>query len=168
MTVTLKNVEVDEISILSRNWRPAVPSARIKLIKKEGAMPASSFDQCVQDIRKRDSCSRTDALIKARKEHPDLWDRYRDHTVLKSDNFEQLVAAEMRKGWPTRAIAGQRVIQKFGALSDATRIEKNAGSVVDFMRAVDAEMIEKRISRTAAMVVVRKRHPALYASFQEV
>ena len=40
--------------------------------------------------------------------------------------------------------------------------------MVDGASAVDAEMIRKSISRSAAMSVIRKRHPDLYDAYQEV
>jgi hypothetical protein len=115
---------------------------------------------------KRDGCSRTDAAAKARNEYPDLWDAYRDHTVSKSDDFDQLVAAEMRKG-VSREIAGQRVITKYGVRPDATRVDKHEASAAAFTVAVATLMVEKRCSRTAAMAEIRKRRPDLYESFQE-
>src|SRR5258708_3551041 len=83
------------------------------------------------------------------------------------DDFYRLVAAEIAKGAPP-SVAGQRVINRFGARPNAAAIRKSAGAVVGFMAAVDAVMLEQRCLRNEAMSIVRKRDPALFSQFQEV
>src|SRR5207237_1356240 len=76
-----------------------------------------------------------------------------------------LVQAELDSGAPL-AVAGQRVLQKYGARAIAPRIEKARTTANDFMTLVNAMMGEKKLSRTAAMQEARKRHPDLFAAYQ--
>jgi hypothetical protein len=70
------------------------------------------FERHVAELRK-EGCSGTEALAKARKEAPQAFAAYRNENVAKSDDsdYDALVDAEMHKGCPTRAIAAQRILQ---------------------------------------------------------
>lgn len=129
------------------------------------------FDGAVRNIIKRDNCNRTTALSKARLEAPDAFEAYKNRGRATDDNedtgagFNRLVDDEIRKGTP-RAIAGQRVLLKYGACPDASQIRKSQSAAADFMAEVGAVMMEKRVPRTAAMQEVRKCHPDLYDAYQ--
>jgi hypothetical protein len=91
----------------------------------------------------------------------------REPTVTSNNDFDALVAAEIAKGCPA-AVAGQRVMLRYGTRPDANAVRKSADATVDFMAEVDAVMIAKRgCSRTEAMTEARKRNPELFAKFQE-
>ena len=81
-------------------------------------------------------------------------------------DFNRLVEDEIRKGAPP-SVAGQRVVNRYGARPDASRILKSQNAAGDFMTQVDALMIEKRLPRTVAMREAHQRHPDLYAAYQE-
>jgi len=78
MSTNLRDLEIEEISILGKDSRPAVRAARIAIFKRDGGQesPVNSFDNRVQEIRKRDNCSALAAMTKARKEYPADFERY--------------------------------------------------------------------------------------------
>jgi hypothetical protein len=81
-------------------------------------------------------------------------------------DFDALVEAEVLKGCP-RSVAGQRVLQIYGAaVPSSAQIRKSESVVADFAQQVDRVVIEKRCSRTAAMSEVRRRDPAAFAKYQ--
>jgi hypothetical protein len=137
-----------------------------------GDISCQDFDGAVAAIMKRDNCSRTAAMGKARLKAPDAFEafqgrgRAQDEEEDTGADFNKLVEAEIRKGAP-RSVAGQRVLHKYGARPNASQIQKNQGATGDFMAEVDAVMIEKCCPRIAAMQEVRKRHPDLYEAYQE-
>jgi hypothetical protein len=133
--------------------------------------PSMEFEQRVEEIRRRDGCSGTEAFATARREHPEAFAAYRAPRVAKADgaDYEALVDAEIAGSAMPRYCAQQRLLQKFGARVDAAAIRKSESAVCDFMAAVDAVMEAKGMtSRTAAMAEVRKSYPELYDEFQEV
>jgi hypothetical protein len=78
----------------------------------------------------------------------------------------------MRKGVPTRAIAAQRLANRgigpdIGA-RDVHTLQKRDVSADDFMEAVSNAMMQKRLTRTAAMQAVRCERRDLFEAFQEV
>lgn len=87
-------------------------------------------------------------------------------TTSEDTDFNKLVEDEIRAGTP-RAIAGQRVLLKYGVRPNASQVSKSRTAADDFMAEVDAVMIEKRLPRTTAMQEVRKRHPDLFTAYQE-
>lgn len=125
------------------------------------------LNQLADAIRLREGCTGTQALAKARREHPDAFTDYQQGTASNS-GFEQLVTQEMHRGCYSREAAMQRVLERHGPNPDAAAIKKRESAVVDFMDEVDATMIAKRgISRTDAMREVRRRNPDLYHRYQE-
>lgn len=183
----LEKIKISEISGVDR---PAMPHAVVAIMKRvrdqipappiaapieKQEPPPMTFEQTVSAIQRRDNCSGTEALSKARKEHPDAFETFRGIRPKKStkktdddeDDFDELVEREKARGTPG-AIAGQRVLQKYGATPDAARIQKSASATADFMAEVDTVMIAKRLTRTAAMSEVRRNHPDLFAKYQEV
>lgn len=80
--------------------------------------------------------------------------------------YQELIKVELLAGAPA-AVAGQRVLQKYGAHSNVSRIQKTQGASERFMLQVEAVMDEKKCSRTVAMQEARKRHPDLYSAYQE-
>lgn len=126
--------------------------------------PAMEFEQAVAVIRKRDNCSRTSALSKARLENPGSFTVYRE-TEDGGTDFDKLVQAEVDSGAPL-AVAGQRVLQKYGARAMAPRIEKGRTTANDFMALVNSMMGEHKLSRTAALREARKRNPKLFEAYQ--
>ena len=113
--------------------------------RTEPAAPIPDFEAVVAAIEKRDACGGTEAMSKARREAPDAFQVYRRLVPKKPtketdhDDFENLVAAGARKSAPA----------------------------ADFMAEVDATMIAKRLTRTAAMSEVRRREPELFVAYQK-
>lgn len=76
--------------------------------------PMDSFERAALEIQKRDGCSRTDGLRKARQEHPDAYADFNAEPLRKSSlGFDALVEMEIRKGFPA-AVAAQRVVTVHG------------------------------------------------------
>ncbi len=170
----LEEIKIDEISGVDK---PAQQHALVTIMKRapEGIEdtpnkqkePPMQFDQTVETIRKRDNCSRTEALRKARFEAPDSFAAYRDSASNGSElSYAELVQAELDSGAPY-AVAGQRVLQKFGVRPNAPLIQKAQDATAGFMAKVSTVMADTSCSRTAAMREVRKRHPDLYNAFQD-
>lgn len=188
----LHKIRLDEISAVDR---PAQEHARMTIMKRERddelqmdnsdmaefmgdsancAVDANvMFEAAVTDLRQR-GFSGTEALRKARQDLPEEYATFaKGKTRPKpdededDDDFDSLVQTEIRKGCPA-AVAGQRVLQKYGARPNANRIRKSASTIANFMKQVDDLMIQKRLSRTEAFREVRNRNPDLYAEFQEV
>ena len=116
-------------------------------------------------------CSRssTFTLAKACRERPQAFDAFRTiGTKADEDDYAALVTKEMHGGCIPHHVAEQRILQKYGARPDATQICKSESAATDFMATVDAVMLEKGLSRSAAMVEARRRYPGLFDRFQEV
>jgi hypothetical protein len=81
------------------------------------------FEQTVNEIKKRDNCSRTDALAKARKENPEGYENFLAGTGTNADSeivitkgekhpFEKVVDSIMQQEGCSRAVAMQRARKK--------------------------------------------------------
>jgi hypothetical protein len=136
--------------------------ANVQAYQPDDTPSAEDFDQTVAEIRKRDGCSRTAALAKARSENQAAFAAYCAGPADK--DFAALVEAEIAKGAPA-SVAGQRVALRHPHLACDAPLAKG---VSDFMAAVDAVMAEQELSRTEAMTAVRKAAPELFARYQEV
>jgi hypothetical protein len=92
MSTNLRELEIEEISILGKHSRPAVRSARIAIYKCDGAQggPMDVFEKHVQEIRKRDNCSLMIAMRKARTEFPADFDRYQADGGVSSTPIQKL------------------------------------------------------------------------------
>ena len=140
----------DRVDVLTKNMAE----------RPEPAAPIPDFDEVVAAIQQRDSCAGTVAFTKARKEHPDIYNRLNAKKPPEGphdDDFDDLCDAMK----PSKE-------KYYGARSNADRTQKSANATADFMREVDAVMIQKRLSRTAAMTEARKRFPEKFAAYQEV
>lgn len=76
MTTQLRDLEVDEISILGKHSRPAVRAAQIAIIKADANDSENYFDRKIAAIGERDACSYLVAMSKARIEAPEDFRRY--------------------------------------------------------------------------------------------
>jgi hypothetical protein len=112
----LHKINLTEISAVDN---PAQEHARMVIMKRvdpndtrrtRQEEPTMSFDSEVTKIMKRDSVTRSVAMTRARREHPDAWDAYRSGDVAKSagNDFEALVKAEMHRGCLSFEVAAQQ------------------------------------------------------------
>ena len=124
-------------------------------------IPAEDFEQTVTDIRKRDNCTRTVALAKARHEAPDAFEAYEGGPD--DQDFDTLVAAEIQKGSPA-AVAGQRVLASNPNL--ASTVIAKAGKT-PFETEVDNIQEQDGCSRSEAMARARKKEPTKFQHYQE-
>jgi hypothetical protein len=122
---------------------------------------AEDYEQTVAEIRKRDNCSRTDALAKARKENPTAFAAYCAGPT--NNDFAALVEAEIAKGAPA-SVAAQRVALRNPDLA-ASVIEK---AKHPFEKVVDNIMAQDGVTRSVAMTRARKKEPVKFAAYQEV
>ena len=83
-----------------------------------------------------------------------------------AQSYEDLIEAELLAGAPL-AVAGQRVLQKYGAQCSPRRVLKTQGATARFMTQVEAVIDETGCSRTAALREARKRYPALFDAYQQ-
>jgi hypothetical protein len=88
MTTALENIEVEEISLLGKHSRPAVRGALVAIAKADQQL---DFTDRVAEIRKRDGCSRVEALAKARIEHPTAFEAYQDSGLVLSRPTERRI-----------------------------------------------------------------------------
>jgi hypothetical protein len=138
------------------------------------------FDAIVERTMERDSCSKNEAMATARRENPTVYEDYQSYVASSAtnsqatrragrgvgksmpDTFEDLVAAEMRKGVPWR-IAEQRVINTHGSAALNRRMIKSDRSVAnEFTKRATGIMWEDNVERTEAMRRLRKEQPWLY------
>jgi len=169
----LKEIRLDRIAAVDR---PCVEGAVATLIKRVEPMPRSfgSFEQAVETIRKREGCSRADAMSKARRRYPAAFAEFQKSAPPRgSSKFERLVATDMAKGC-TREIAMQRAILK-GALPDdetdpGSAIEDGSGDQAAdaFWNLVEQVMDRDGVSRTVAMQRVAREYPNEYNSYRTV
>ena len=122
---------------------------------RDGSMPitipsAPDFEATVTDIRKRDNCSRTAALAKARQEHPDAFEAFQSGDA--DADFDALVAAEIAKGSPA-GIAAQRVGLRYPNAAAAVIAKKEK---TPFETEVDNIQEQDGCSRSEAMARARK------------
>jgi hypothetical protein len=130
-------------------------------VGQRNRLSAEDFEQAVAEIRKRDNCSRTDALAKARKEAPEAFATYCDGST--NADFNALVAEEIAKGCPP-AVAAQRVSLRYpdAAATVITKQDKHP-----FEKVVDAIMEQDGVTRSVAMARARKKEPVKFAAYQE-
>jgi hypothetical protein len=138
------------------------------------------FDRLVEHVQERDSCSKNNAMATARREYPDAYESYQEFVAGSPTNeqatrragrgvgkrmpntFEDLVAAEMRKGVSWRT-AEQRVINVHGSTALNRRMVKRVHSVgAEFSKRATAIMWEDGVDRTEALRRLRKEQPWLY------
>jgi hypothetical protein len=121
----------------------------------------TDFEQTVAEVQKRDNCSRTDALAKARQENAAGFANYQASET--NADFDSLVATEIAKGAPA-SVAAQRVGLKYpnAAAQVITKREKHP-----FEKVVDAIMEQDGVSRSVAMSRARKKEPVKFAAYQE-
>ena len=139
------------------------------------------FDRLVEHVMERDSCSKNAAMATARREYPDAYESYQSFVAgsptneqatrragrgvgkRMPDSYEDLVAAEMRKGVPWR-IAEQRVINVHGSTALNNRMIKRDGPSVaaEFSKRATAIMWNDGVDRTEALRRLRKEQPWLY------
>jgi hypothetical protein len=107
------------------------------------------------------------AIVAIMKRDPttDTADRRKELPMDFNRTYDDLIQAEVRAGAPL-AVAGQRVLQKYGAHANPTRLRKASGATEEFLAEVEAVKMEKRCSRTAALQEARRRHPDLYEAYQ--
>ncbi len=148
MTNNLTDIEVDEISILSANVRPAVRRARIAIAKKESTMnePISfaSFEDACAYLAKTTGLSKSAAMSQAAREHPDLLAKYNQ------------AGDEIAKAAAEKAINLEQVVG-------------DAAAARQFWEIVGNSMRRSGLSRTAAMSQAGRDYPELRAAaFSEV
>lgn len=141
MTTNLSNLEIDEISILSKNVRPAVRAARIAIAKKETPMNEplafDTFEQAIEHLEKVHVGSCLAAMSEAAKRYPELVHKYNDQ------------GAEIAKA--AREAAKPRAITK---------------AVQDFELAIDEIQRRDGAGRSDAMSKARAEFPTEFAAYQ--
>ena len=135
----LKDLGIEEISILSEGVNPAVPLARIAVVKgrperdfgndvadargEDDEDEPWDFDDAVRRVQRRDKISTTAAMSRARSIYPRLFERYNgastkliQQVVERSANvatFEKLVdAVQFREGC-SRLVALEKAARAF-------------------------------------------------------
>lgn len=91
MTASLTNVQVDEISILSTDMRPAVKAARIAITKME--VSTDTFMRHVEAVQKLAGCSRGAAMRKAVSEYPEAFAAFQEEGRRDGEAFTKLAHA---------------------------------------------------------------------------
>lgn len=127
-------------------------------------LDSGSFDSKVAEIRKREGCTGTVAMAKARRQCPDLFEATFSPPI---SDYDELVAAEIRKGCSPNVAAQRAALRCPEAAAQAIERAKISKSSNDFMTEVNRTMIAKNLTRTAAMTDVRRYQPELFAAFQE-
>ena len=132
----LSNLQIDEISILTKKTRPAVAGALVRLAKSDTvsgieaiAKAEADFNGIVETIMKRDSVTRSIAMTKAANERPDSIRAYQDEAnpaaaairkqkvAIGAANgaidaaMEKLIAGQMKAG-ETKAQAWRRIMEE--------------------------------------------------------
>jgi hypothetical protein len=158
----------------------AHPSAGVTLTPATRAASPHKFDALVDHVQNRDSCTRSEAMSRARQEYPDTYASYQDfqaasptteqesrRLIGKSSGpqtFEGLVSEQMRKG-VTEEIARVRVINQYGstALRDRDFAKRVGDDVADqFHKRAEDLWLDSECSRTDALRAARLAHPNLY------
>jgi hypothetical protein len=142
------------------------------------------FDRLVEHVQERDGCSKAQAMSRARQEYPDTFESYQSFLsdsptseqharragrgVGKSmpEDYESLVAAEIRKGNPWR-VAEQKVVNLHGSSALSNRMIKRNGPSVTAEFAKRADQIlwdTPNIDRCEALRRLRKAQPWLYSA----
>jgi hypothetical protein len=129
--------------------------------KDPEAKTSPDFEATVAEIRKRDACTHTEALTKARTENPKGFAAYQAGGT--NADFDALVEAEIAKG-VSDSVARQRVGLKYP--NAAAAVIAKAGKH-PFEQVVDAIMQQEKCSRAVAMQRARKKEPLKFHSYQE-
>jgi hypothetical protein len=137
----LRELRIHEISILSKNVRPAVRAARIVVAKSDGLGPTSAsdtdaepktFNEAVALVMSRDKCTRLQAMQTVRIAWPGLYDAYQSEGQQRAkDAYDEL---------------------------NPKRIAKSA-AVVTFEKRVNEVVLRDQCKKTVAMDRARKEFP---------
>jgi hypothetical protein len=140
------------------------------------------WDDFVDSIVERDGGTRTSAMQTARRERPDLYARYqawfsgtsaqnqqatRSATdgVFKRNStpfYEDLVAAEMRKGASNLVVAQRRVIQAYGgAIMKHSAILNKGVDVVEQFNAKVSDIVDEGFGLLEATEIAARENPRL-------
>jgi hypothetical protein len=120
----------------------------------------TDFEQTVAEIQKRDACTATEAMAKARKENAAGFANYQANET--NADFDSLVAAEIAKGCAP-SVAAQRVGLKYPNAAAAMIAKKDKHP---FEKLVDAIMEQDGVTRSVAMSRARKQEPVKFAHYQ--
>lgn len=131
----MEDFRIDEISAVDR---PAQKGARARIMKRQTEDAKMEFQKRVDEIRKRDDCSQTEAMSKAREEFPDEYEAYQ------------------REG----AASGREAIAKMH------RNPRASDPVREFRKIVAETAARDGISPARAMEKARTENPAAYEAYQ--
>ncbi len=123
------------------------------------------FESVVDRIAERDGVPKTKAASTARSEQPTLYEDYVSGGDV-AKNYNDLVAAEMRKGC-TAEVSASRVQNFWPHLAKAAIAKSNTGAAA-FVACVDSIMKTQNCNRTDAMQRARVLHPNEFRRFQNV
>jgi hypothetical protein len=129
------------------------------------------FDAAVRRVMLRDHVPHATAMSAARHEAPAAFRRYQSVSVSKSaPDFDQLVAAEMKKHRVTAEVAGQRIMQSYGSAAlraGGSDIRKRAEALEGtFTKAADDLWLDGDLDRCEALRETRKSFPKLFKRMQ--
>lgn len=130
----------------------AAEIARAKLERKERQM--SKFMTHTIAIQKRDGCTRTEAMAKARREHPEDYEEYQAN----ADRPQVREAPPTRKARFEKSTFEKKVDEIHAANMNAFNIAKG--------RAGPRDPLPRRPSRADAMSKARQLRPDLFALYQ--
>lgn len=119
MATRLSNIELDEVSLVDK---PANEGAKILLFKRKDAVEQTAFEKRVEDMRKRDDCSGTIALQRARREYSKDFEAYqRDGAVTSQPVTKEVVKQDAVLEWErlVATIASQEGISRTAAMRRA-------------------------------------------------
>jgi hypothetical protein len=135
------------------------------------------FDDIVDAIQRRDNCTRTTALQRARSENPSEYSRYQgwlssssaqdqqarrsttDAAYKSAVTYEDAVAAEIRKGCTTLCQAEQRVLQMHG--NTLPRAISKGVDVVDQFNDKVSEIASEGYDLVTATQIAARENPTL-------
>jgi hypothetical protein len=151
----------------------------------QGRTKRHRFESRIERIRSRDGVSKTEAMSRARVEHPVLFAEYQDHLARRStsqqhvtrgwdqvgkrgsETFESLVSEQIAKGC-SPSLAAQRVANLHGYEAMRNSMYKGESRLADrFQKRVD-RLIEEGYSGTDACQIVRQSDPLLFKAMQIV
>jgi hypothetical protein len=153
----------------------------------QGRTKRHRFDSRVEHIKQRDGVSKTEAMSRARVEHPVLYSEYqnwladrstsrqhmtRGHNLIgkgASTTYEDLVSEQIAKGCSPE-LAAQRVVQLHGYEAMRNRMfTKTAEDITKrFQREVEKIMYEDGCDATEATRLARIENPTLFKALQLV
>jgi hypothetical protein len=177
---TAKAAAFNPLGERTTTTHPAHPYATASWAATAAPKRSPEWDDCVDAIQARDHCSRTTALQTARRERPDLYQRYQQwfsgtsaqnqqatrsatDSAFKSraPSFESLVADEIRKGC-NEVVAKQRVLQLYGnGAPPSYLVTKGTSAVARLQALVEKVAYEEGCSLTEAQQIVRDERPDL-------